>query len=161
MFSIFLDSRFPDFQIQGCPLRWLRTTRLVRSKEVVASGSSSLTSVSAGGGAGGIWKSGNLEIWEFGDLGTWKSRNFEIWGPGNSKLWDPKNGGKNIKNQIRSAQNVGKVWISRKKSSWPYLGPSEAIFPWTEKIMNMLKVCIFFLGGALAAIHPGWGNRYK
>ena len=24
--------------------------------------------------AGGVWKSKNLEIWEFGDLGTWKSR---------------------------------------------------------------------------------------
>ena len=33
---------------------------------------------SGGAGAGaGVWKSGNLEIWEFGDLGTWKSRNFE------------------------------------------------------------------------------------
>ena len=43
---------------------------------------------SAGAGAGisgnleiwefgdlGIWRSGDLEIWEFGDLGTWKSRN--------------------------------------------------------------------------------------
>ena len=33
------------------------------------------SSSSAGAGAGGVWKSGNLEIWEFGDLGTWKSRN--------------------------------------------------------------------------------------
>ena len=37
-----------------------------------------------------------LEIWEFGDLG-------------------PKNEKENLKMQIRSAQNVGKVWISRKK----------------------------------------------
>ena len=35
----------------------------------------------------GTWKSGNLEIWEFGDLGTWKSRNLEIWGPGNLGIW--------------------------------------------------------------------------
>ena len=48
--------------------------------------------------------------------------------------------------------------LVRKKSSWPYLGPSEAIFPWTEKIKR--KMCHFSLGGALAAIHPGWGNRY-
>ena len=27
---------------------------------------------SSGGGAGGVWKSGDLEIWEFGDLETWK-----------------------------------------------------------------------------------------
>ena len=33
-----------------------------------------------------------------------------------------------LKIKIRSAQNVGKVWISRKKSSWPYLGPSGPIF---------------------------------
>ena len=24
----------------------------------------------ASGGGGGVWKSGNLEIWEFGDLGA-------------------------------------------------------------------------------------------
>ena len=64
----------------------------------------------------GIWRSGHLEIWELGDLGTWKSRKVEIWGPGNSKFWDPKNQKiKSLKIQIRSAQNVGKVWISRKK----------------------------------------------
>ena len=34
-----------------------------------------------------------------------------------------------------------------KKSSWPYLEPSEAIFPWTEKIQKMPKFCLFFLGG--------------
>ena len=39
-------------------------------------------------------------------LGIWKSRNLEI--------WDPKKK-KNSKIQIRFAQNVGKVWISRNK----------------------------------------------
>ena len=82
--------------------------------------------------AGGVWKSGNLEIWESGNL--------EIWGPGNPQIWrsgdleiqkfgvqqNPKI--KILKIQIRSAQNVGKSWISRKKSSWPHLGPSEAMF---------------------------------
>ena len=88
-------------------------------------------SSSAGGGGvwkSGTWKSGNLEIWEFGDLGTWNSRNLEIWRPGTPESWGPKNEKTNIKNQIRSAQNIGKVWISKKKSSWPYLGPSRAIF---------------------------------
>ena len=57
---------------------------------------------------GGVWKSGNM--------GTWKSGNFEIWGPGNPEFWNPKKQKKkSIKIQIRSAQNVGKVWISRKK----------------------------------------------
>ena len=30
---------------------------------------------SSGAAAAGVWKSGNLEIWEFGDLRTSKSRN--------------------------------------------------------------------------------------
>ena len=55
----------------------------------------------------GIWRSGGLEIQKFGDLGTWKSRNL---GSKKSKKI------KVLKIQIRSAQNVGKVWISRKKS---------------------------------------------
>ena len=33
-----------------------------------------------------------------------------------------------LKIKIRSAQNVGKVWISRKKSSWPHEGPSGQFF---------------------------------
>ena len=73
-----------------------------------------------------------------------------------------------LKIQIRSAPNVGKVWISRKKSSWPYLGPSQSIFSMERKNKNN-KVLSIFLGGpmgtihpvwALAAIHPRWGNRY-
>ena len=67
----------------------------------------------------GVWKSGNLEIWDFGNL--------EIWGPGNPEIWrsgdlEIRKFGvqkmekiKILKIQIRSAQNVGKVWISRKK----------------------------------------------
>ena len=56
---------------------------------------------SVGGGGDGVWK-----------FGVHKMEKIKI-----------------IKIQIRSDQNVGKVWISRKKCSWPYLGPSEAIFP--------------------------------
>ena len=44
---------------------------------------------SSDGGGAGVWKSGNLEIWEFGDLGAWKSRNLEIWRPGNPEMWGP------------------------------------------------------------------------
>ena len=40
---------------------------------------------------GGVWKSGDLEIWGYEDLGTWKSGNLEIWGPGNPEMWGPKN----------------------------------------------------------------------
>ena len=60
--------------------------------------------------------------------------------------------------------------LAGKKSSWPYLGPSQAIFSmdWTNaKHVIFLPI---FLGGpmgpihpvwALAAIHPRWGNRYR
>ena len=45
-----------------------------------------------------------------------RSGNLEILEPGSLKHWDPKNKNlKNIKVQIRSAQNVGKVWISRER----------------------------------------------
>ena len=86
-----------------------------------------------------------------GNLGTWKSGNLMIWGPGNPEIWrsgdlEIQNVGvskikkiKNLKIQIRSAQNVGKVWISGKKSSWPHLGPSEAIFSIDRK--NQQKKC--------------------
>ena len=61
-----------------------------------------------------------------------------------------------VKVQIRSAQNVGKVWISRKKSSWAHLGP---FFAWAvmylpiffPKIQNN---CLFIHLG------PGWGVMY-
>ena len=56
-----------------------------------------------------IWKSGNPEFWnlEIWKFGTWKSGNL-----GSDKI--PKI--KFLKIKIRSAQNVGKVWISRKKT---------------------------------------------
>ena len=75
-------------------------------------------SSSAGAGAG-VWKSGNLQIWEFSNLEIWGPENPEIWRSGNLKI--QKCGVQKIKEikvhkiQIRSAQNVGKVWISRTK----------------------------------------------
>ena len=47
-----------------------------------------------------------------------------------------------------------------KKSSWPYLGPSEAIFSMDRKNPKISKILPIFPMWALAAIHPGWGNRY-
>ena len=99
-------------------------------------------SSSGGGGGGGVWKFGVQKI---------KKTKF-------------------LKIQIRSAQNVGKVWISRKKSSWPYFGPSEAIFSIGQKNRKNAKILPISLGGpmgpihpvwTLAAIHPRWGNRYS
>ena len=50
-------------------------------------------------------------VWKSGNLGTNKIPKMKI-----------------LKIKIRAAQNVGKVRISRKKSSWPHLGPSGPIF---------------------------------
>ena len=56
-----------------------------------------------------------------------------------------------------SAKNVGNVWISRKKSSRPYLGPSETIFSMGRKKHNMSKCCLFFFGGPLLLSTRGGG----
>ena len=76
--------------------------------------------------------SGNLEIW-----------NLEIW-----KFWIQKNPNiKILKIKIHVAQNVGKVWISRKKSAWPHLGPFQANFPWTGNIKKIVRFWLFPLVG--------------
>ena len=102
---------------------------------------------SSGGAGSDVWKSGNLEIWEFGDLGIWRSGSLEIQKFGDLGTWKSRKLEskkakkiKVLKIQIRSAQNVGKVSISRKKSSWPHLGPSDANFPGTEKIRKICKI---------------------
>ena len=63
-----------------------------------------------------------------------------------------------LKCQIRSAQNVGKVWISWEKSSWPHLGPCGPNFCAGRKI----KLCPpIFLGGPMDPIQsysPGLGS---
>ena len=95
-----------------------------------------------------------------GNLGTWTSGNLEIWGPGNLEIW--RSGDleiqkfgvqkikkiKILKTHIRSAQNVGKVWMRRKKSCWPYLGPSQGIFSMDRKN----KKCYIF------GYFPWWAN---
>ena len=56
--------------------------------------------------SGGVWKSGNLE-----NLGIWRSGDLEIQKFGVQKIKRLRI----LKIQICSAQNVGKVWISRRK----------------------------------------------
>ena len=74
-----------------------------------------------------------------------------------------------LKIKIRSAQNVGKVFYAGKKASPPHLPPPGPFFAWARKIQRLHKFCLFSLVGpwalftrfgALAAIHPRWGNRY-
>ena len=73
-----------------------------------------------------IWKSGT---WTSGILGSKKIQKITI-----------------LKIQIRSAQSVGKVWISRKKSSWPQLGPSGANFSMDWKNIKNQQCLPIFLG---------------
>ena len=67
------------------------------------------------------------DFWKFGNLG-----------PGNLEMWDPKNPKiKNLKIKIRVAQNVGKVWISRKKTFPAPFGAIPGIFSMGRKIQKM------------------------
>ena len=87
----------------------------------------------------GIWRSGNLEIQNFGDLeiqkfGVHKIQNMKI-----------------LKIQIHSAQNVGKVWISRKES---LLAKFEAIPSQFFNGPKQIKTLTFLFGGPIDPIHP-------
>ena len=87
--------------------------------------------------------------------------------------------------QIRDPQKSQNQKFSKSKSVLPKLsarfsyagerrprpiwGPPGPFFPWAGKIQKLLKFCLFSLVGpwalftrfgALAAIHPRWGNRY-
>ena len=77
------------------------------------------SSSATGAAGGGVWKSGDLEIWDFGNLEIWEPGNPEILRSGDLEI--QKCGVQKMKKikvlkiQIRSTQNVGKVWISREK----------------------------------------------
>ena len=83
----------------------------------------------------------------------------EIWGPGNPEIWGPKiEKIKILKIQIRSAQNVGKVWISRENILPGPFGAISKHFPMVRKNPKIVKVLHIFLGGPMDPIHPVWGH---
>ena len=87
-----------------------------------------------------IWGPGNLGIWRYGDLQIQKC--------GVQKL---KKKIKILKIRIRSAQNVEKVWVSRKNPPGPIWGPSKVIFSMDrKKIQTIIKKCLFSLVGQWA-----------
>ena len=87
------------------------------------------------------------------ESGIWKSRNLEIWESGIQQ----KQTMQIIKVQIRSAQNVHMVLISRnKKNSRPHLGQFQASFSMDRTNIN-IEILLIFLGGPMAAIHSVWG----
>ena len=107
-----------------------------------------------------------------------RSGNLEIWGPGNPEVWDPKhkNINKNLKTQVRSAQNVGKGWISRITILLAPFGAIPGHFlhvPKKSKQKKCTTFCLFSLVGQWALFtrfgvmcwchkqfwgHEGFGN---
>ena len=131
------------YLIPGC------VGRGVRLESESSSGSA------GGGGAGGVWKSGNLEIWEPGNLETWKSGDLEIQKFGVQQIQKVKT----LKIQICSAQNVDKVWLSRKKILLTPFGTIPGhVFYGREKIkIQNTHFLAIFLGGPMGPWSPGLG----
>ena len=102
-------------------------------------------SLSGGGAAGvwnlGIWRSGDLEICEFGDLVTWKSRNL-----GSKKSQKYKFS--EFKSVLpKTSARSGLVGENPPGPIWGHL---RQFFPWTGKIQKMPKFCLFPLVGQWA-----------
>ena len=110
-----------------------------------------LWSRAAAEGAPAISAPGPAQAWKKADF--WKSGDLGIQKFGIPKLINLTI----LKIQIRSAQNVGKVWVTRNKSSWPPLGPSQAIFCMDRKKSKKCQKMSIFLGGPMGPIHPVWG----
>ena len=86
-------------------------------------------------------------------------RGAQVGGP-KPKFWDPKNPKiKILKIQIRSAQNVGKVWISRNKNPpdpiWAHLGP---FFAWAGKIEKPMSAYFSLAHGPYSPGFLIWGK---
>ena len=74
------------------------------------------------------------------DLGIWKSGDLEIQKFGIQKMENIKT----LKIQIRSVQNVGKVWISRKQNlPAPFGAISDKFFYGPKQIKTLLNFCLF------------------
>ena len=120
-------------------------------------GSENSSGGAAGAAGGGVWKSGNLEIWEFGDLGIWRPGDLEIQKFGDLGTWKIQKCWvqKMEKTKILKIQSVLPKMSARsglvgKKTSWPHLRPPEAIFSMDRKNQKMLIFCLFSLVGLWA-----------
>ena len=61
-----------------------------------------------------------------------------------------------LKIKIRVAQNVDKVWISRKKNTWPHFVPFQAFLSMGRKNPEHVFFFVIFFGGPMGPIHPVW-----
>ena len=78
--------------------------------------------------------------------------------PQTSKRLSQKNPQKKNQNQHPFCPKYVKVWISRKKSSWPNLGSFQAHFPWAEKKKKTCGKIAYFLWWANGPYSPGLGQ---
>ena len=114
---------------------WLLPTYLIPAcvGRGVKLGSESSSGGGAGGAAGSVWKSGNLEIWEPGNLGIWRSLNLEI------QNFEIK---KTQKRKLSKSESVLPKMSARSGlvGTKILLAPFGAIwvqfFPWAEKMRN-------------------------
>ena len=90
--------------------------------------------------AGYFWLTAlNLEIWESGNPGIWKSGNPTTWKSGIPK--SPENGTVSECKSVLPKMSAGKTDIGS------IFGNFRSIFPWTGKMQNMRKLCLFSLVG--------------
>ena len=122
------------------PASWLLATYLIHG--CVGRG----VRLGSGSSSGSDRRRRRLEIWELGNPGIWRSGDLGIQKFGIQIIQIIQI----LKIQIRSAQNVGKVWISRRKILLALFGPSQAIFSMGRKNQNSSKNCQFSLVGQWA-----------
>ena len=72
--------------------------------------------------------------------------NLQIWRYRNLNVWNPKTSQKQKFSEWKSVlpQMLARSGLVGKKSSWPYLGPSQAIFSMDQKIKKNAKMLPFF-----------------
>ena len=63
---------------------------------------------------------------------------------------------KKLQDQSRVAQNVGKVQISKKKTSWPHMQPFQANVSMGQNMQKNGCVFAIFLRGPMGPIHLVW-----
>ena len=85
------------------------------------------------------------DFWKFGNLK-----------PGNLGIWNPEKSKNKCKIKIRSAQNVGRVWISRKKNLLAPFGAISGTFSMDRNNAKYVQVLRIFLGGPMGPIQPLW-----
>ena len=86
--------------------------------------------------------------------------NLGIQESGNPEIWDQTKIQKVriLKIKIHVAQNVGKVWISRKKHLPASLRPFQDTFSMDRKHQKNVEFLHVFLGGPMGPIHPVLGH---